>query len=1396
MSSESQLTDLPGIPASIRATNPDLYKALVKLRESVQITRGFRGNELDRALTLRDVQGGVIPAGGLGGSSTPGPTGPAGPPGPPGEGVEEPDLTPPPTPTGLAAVAGFTKIQISWDNPVYTQGHGHARTNIYATSQAVGSSDPPPVFADAIKVASTSVNQFALVTNLSVKWFIWIKWESVDGVESVSPAGGTNGVQAQTGKIGNVDLGPLIVEAGNLADGSVSATKLANGAVGLTKFAAGLTPVEIVGSLPTTGNFAGRMAVLTTDGKLYRYVGGAWTRQVEAVDVSGQLTDAQLQAISAAKVTGQLVASQIADAAITASKLSVAIGGGNLLTNSSFEADSNGDGIPDGWAAYASLTAVVRSSTVAKHGGFSIRATCSGAGTPRIINTSNRPFVPAGQKFSASAWIYSTISSTAHLNVKQYTAPVGGSETATIILNTTLALPANTWVRVEGVATQTADSYLAINIGLHDSAPPAGTFFYIDAAQVEFGDVATAYAPRPDEILPGSVNSTEIADGAISAIKTNIAAISAATGNLNAGTVNAVQIVNNAVTSLALAAGAVTAAKTAIAAIDSSSGNLVANSVTATQIAAGAVVAGKIAADAVTANEIAANSIGATEIAAGAVTTAKLAAGAVTANEIAADAVTSAKIVAGAVVAGKIAANAVGANEIAANVITANKLVLTNTANLADNPSLELGTVGWSLAGSAAVVNDPANAFIGNWVLQRTSTANDQIAIATNTQRFTVVPSERYYLRGYVKSSSGATGTAEWRILWRDKDGVSVGSTTLSWTPGTTWTMKDAIGTAPASAVYGEVQAVSRLQTAGTWYWDHVTVTRGVSGELIVDGAVTAIKIAANTITAAQIAAGAITANELAANSVTATQLSAGAVTTAKLAAGAVTANELAANSVVAGKVAAGAINADQLVAGAVRTDKLLVTGRGAELNADPNAMDSSAWNALLGTSQPQFVTGLTDIPSGGTTAMQNATGAQSFAFCSELIPIDQAKNYRAQVALKRQAGSGDATYCAVAWYDAAGTFLASNIAQPTGAGSPAGWSNGTFSYFGLLGGSAPTTWTQYTTSFGPSEVAKIPSNAKFMRIGALLNNTGVGGVQIRATGIRLTEKAAADLIVDGSIVATKLAAGAIAVGSAAIANGAITNAMLGTAIVDTANIADASIVNGKIANLAVDSAKIAAAAITTAKIGDLQVTGAKIADATIGNAKITALDAGKITTGTLDAARIAAGSINADRITAGTITTDRIVAGAVTAVNEPAYLETDTNIPDTATGFDTGVVSAGSFGMTGVKTIYDGVAKVFVAVNNATISNMRIQARLYVDGVERFEGRITTPVIPLNSSRFIEVAIPLTWIGTLSAGTRNFQVRVIGSFFDNTGTAQTSGSSPGRFYSVAFNGKVQENKV
>jgi hypothetical protein len=82
---------------------------------------------------------------------------------------------------------------------------------------------------------------------------------------------------------------------------------------------------EIVATLPTTDLFEGRVVFLTTDDKLYRYTGTAWTAAVPALDITGTLADAQIAALAASKITGQLSDSQLA--AIAAAKLTGQITG-------------------------------------------------------------------------------------------------------------------------------------------------------------------------------------------------------------------------------------------------------------------------------------------------------------------------------------------------------------------------------------------------------------------------------------------------------------------------------------------------------------------------------------------------------------------------------------------------------------------------------------------------------------------------------------------------------------------------------------------------------------------------------------------------------------------------------------------------------------------------------------------------------------------------------------------------------------------------------------------------------------------------------------------------------------------------------------------------------------
>lgn len=133
------------------------------------------------------------------------------------------------------------------------------------------------------------------------------------------------------------------------------------GAVQTADFAAGIRPVEIVSSLPTTGLTAGRVVYLATDGKLYRYNGG-WKADVAATDVVGQLTAGQIAA-------GAIGTTQLAARAATVEKLAIR-DFTNLVQDPGFE-----DGAL-GWTLNAGFS-VGTSASFARTGSKHINRTAS-----------------------------------------------------------------------------------------------------------------------------------------------------------------------------------------------------------------------------------------------------------------------------------------------------------------------------------------------------------------------------------------------------------------------------------------------------------------------------------------------------------------------------------------------------------------------------------------------------------------------------------------------------------------------------------------------------------------------------------------------------------------------------------------------------------------------------------------------------------------------------------------------------------------------------------------------------------------------------------------------------------------------------------------------------------
>lgn len=199
------------------------------------------------------------------------------------------DTTAPGAPSALTATGGLRSVRLTWTNPT---DKDYAYTEVWEhTSDAR---------ASATKVGQVSgTNWVRSDLDTGATRYYWIR--AVDFSGNIGAWNATTGVSATASAVATADISA--------------------GAVTAAAFASTIRPVEIVSALPSTGNFAGRIVFLTTDNKLYRYDGSAWTAAVPAVDVTGTLTNAQIADLAAAKLTGQITTTQITDSAISTAKI-------------------------------------------------------------------------------------------------------------------------------------------------------------------------------------------------------------------------------------------------------------------------------------------------------------------------------------------------------------------------------------------------------------------------------------------------------------------------------------------------------------------------------------------------------------------------------------------------------------------------------------------------------------------------------------------------------------------------------------------------------------------------------------------------------------------------------------------------------------------------------------------------------------------------------------------------------------------------------------------------------------------------------------------------------------------------------------------------------------------
>jgi hypothetical protein len=303
------------------------------------------------------------------------------------------------------------------------------------------------------------------------------------------------------------------------------ATSDLSGTLASSNFAQDLRPVEIVSALPSADNFQGRVVVLTSDDKLYRYTGTAWTAAVNTTDLSGSITSAQIASVAAASVTGTLTNAQIAD------------------------------------LATAKLTGAITETQITD-GAISTAKLAAGS-----VSTA---------KLSAGAVTAGTIASNAITAVKIQAGAVEAAKIAAGAIDAgKIAANAITAEKISAGAVETdAIAANAITTGKLESG--AVTTDILAANSVVTGKIAAA-AVSADQIAANAITATKIATNAITAdkilagsIQTDKIAANSITGGLIAASgviTTAAQINDAVITNAKIANGAITTAKIEDAAI-------------------------------------------------------------------------------------------------------------------------------------------------------------------------------------------------------------------------------------------------------------------------------------------------------------------------------------------------------------------------------------------------------------------------------------------------------------------------------------------------------------------------------------------------------------------------------------------------------------------------------------------------------------------------------------------------------------------------------------------------------------------------------------------------------------------------------------------------------------
>lgn len=284
------------------------------LKQNVELLTGQNGSVLDKALTLRDLmnEGSLAVVVGdqvIGGENSGSIVVPANTNSDPFYVDPRPVLSTAPTPENLTATATFRSVFLEWELVDY-QNHGGVEIWRNGTDN----------LGTAVKIGQTTANLYVDGSVQSgVSYYYWVRAFLESGDPGAYNA--VSGTLASPQVVGGVDLGPLIVAAGNIANGAID--------IGGTKVTGTITNPAMFGAA-VIGSAAIQNGAITN-----------------ALIANAAIDDAKIDNLSAAKITfGTMSGDRIGVGTLNADRITVnTITGDRLVANTVTADKINGNSL-------------------------------------------------------------------------------------------------------------------------------------------------------------------------------------------------------------------------------------------------------------------------------------------------------------------------------------------------------------------------------------------------------------------------------------------------------------------------------------------------------------------------------------------------------------------------------------------------------------------------------------------------------------------------------------------------------------------------------------------------------------------------------------------------------------------------------------------------------------------------------------------------------------------------------------------------------------------------------------------------------------------------------------------------------------------------------------------